>query len=73
MTASTAVMGWFIWNTMRALAALGLTLLATSVVLAVWFMFKVGLAWVAILVIVLALVLALLTLRALYRQRRPAR
>jgi hypothetical protein len=65
-------MGWFIWNTMRVLAALGLTLLGTSLVLLIWFMFKVGLAWVSILAIGLALLLALLTLKALYRRWRSA-
>ena len=63
-------MGWFIWNTMRALAVLGLTLFGASYVLLIWFMFKVGLAWVSILAIGLALFLALLLLKALYRRRR---
>jgi hypothetical protein len=45
------------WNTMRALAALGLLVLGGGVLMLVWFMFEVGLAWVSFVVIAGALVL----------------
>jgi hypothetical protein len=48
-------MGWLMWNAMRFLAWAGLALFATTLVLFVWFMFDVGFAWTAIVVIVLAL------------------
>jgi hypothetical protein len=51
------MLGWLMWNTMRFMAALGLAVLGGSVVLLIWFMFDVGLAWVAVAVLVGALVL----------------
>jgi hypothetical protein len=62
------MLGWFMWNGMRALAGLGLLILGGSVFLFVWFMFEVGLAWVAFVAIALLLVLAWLALRAIARQ-----
>jgi hypothetical protein len=54
---STAVVGWLMWNTMRLLAGIGLAILGVSVVILIWFMFEVGLAWVSIAFLVGALVL----------------
>jgi hypothetical protein len=53
----TAVVGWLIWNTMRLLAALGLTVLAGMVGLLIWFMFDAGLAWISIVLLAAGLVL----------------
>ena len=44
-------MGWIIWNAMRLAAALGFALFALTIVLFLWFMFDVGFAWVAIVVL----------------------
>jgi len=54
---STAVVGWLMWNTMRLLAGVGLAILGGSVVMLIWFMFEVGLAWVSIAFIAGAVVL----------------
>ena len=54
---SEAVVGWLMWNTMRLLAGLGLAVLAGGVLMLVWFMFEVGLAWVSIVVLAGAVVL----------------
>ena len=48
---SEAVVGWLMWNAMRLLAGLGLAVLAGGVVMLVWFMFEVGLAWVSIVLL----------------------
>jgi hypothetical protein len=61
------------WNGMRVLAALGLVILGGAVVLLVWFMFVVGLAWVSIVVIAVALLVGLYFLRRLYLRASPAR
>jgi hypothetical protein len=50
-------MGWIIWNATRLAAILGFALFAFSLILFVWFMFEVGIAWVGIVVLVLALLL----------------
>jgi hypothetical protein len=62
------MLGWFMWNGMRVFAGLGLLILGGSVVLLIWFMFEVGLAWVAFVAIALVLLLASLVLRAVARQ-----
>jgi hypothetical protein len=62
------MLGWFMWNGMRVLAGLGLLVAGGSLVLLIWFMFEVGLAWVAFVAIGLVLLLAWLVLRALARQ-----
>jgi hypothetical protein len=60
------VIGWLMWNTMRLLAALGLIILGAGVVMLVWFMFDVGLAWVSIVVLAgAALLLATFVRRVL--------
>ena len=43
--------GWLLWNAMRVLAALGLVVLGGSLALLVWFLFKVGFAWIGFVVI----------------------
>jgi energy-converting hydrogenase Eha subunit E len=65
---SAAMLGWFLWNGMRVLAGLGLVVLGGSLFLLIWFMFEVGLAWVAFVAIGLVLLLASLVLRAVARQ-----
>jgi hypothetical protein len=50
-------MGWLIWSAMRVLAAFGFLLFGTAFVLFIWFMFEVGFAWAAIVVIGLVLLL----------------
>lgn len=55
-------MGWLMWNTMRFLAWAGLAVFATTLVLFIWFMFDVGFAWTAVVVIAL---LALLVVYAM--------
>lgn len=62
--------GWLLWNAMRLFAALGLAVLAGSLALLVWFLFVVGFAWIAILVIGLAMLLVFFPLRNLWRARR---
>jgi len=62
--------GWLLWSTMCVLAALGFAVLGGSLVLLVWMMFEVGLAWVAILLIGLALLLVFSSLKNLWRARR---
>jgi hypothetical protein len=54
---STAMVGWLLWNTMRLLAGIGLAILGGSVVILIWFMFEVGLAWVSLAFIAGGLVL----------------
>jgi hypothetical protein len=56
-------MGWLIWNTMRLLAALGFALFTLTLVLFVWFMFEVGFAWFAIVVIGLASLLVFFSVK----------
>jgi hypothetical protein len=51
------------WNTMRLLAALGLTILGGSGVMLIWFMFLVGFAWISFVAIGSALVLAVVLVR----------
>jgi hypothetical protein len=54
------------WNAMRLLAALGLVILGGVVVMLIWFMFEVGLAWVSIVALVGAVaLLAVFVRRAL--------
>jgi hypothetical protein len=67
------MIGWLMWNGMRVLAALGLLILGGGVVLLVWFMFEVGLAWIAIVVIAVVLLAAFYVLRRLYAGARPPR
>jgi len=62
--------GWLLWNAMRVLAALGLVVLGGSLALLVWFLFKVGFAWIGFVVIGLAMLLVFVTLRNLWRARR---
>jgi hypothetical protein len=62
--------GWLLWNAMRVLAALGLVVLGGSLALLVWFLFKVGFAWIGFVVIGLAMLLVFFTLRNLWRARR---
>jgi hypothetical protein len=69
---STAVVGWLIWNTMRLLAAIGLAILGGSVVMLIWFMFEVGLAWVSIALIAGALVLLVTFVRRALSGLGPA-
>lgn len=56
-------MGWLIWNTMRFLAFAGLALFTMSIVLFLWFMFDVGFAWTAIVVIMLAALLVFFSIK----------
>lgn len=60
------------WNGMRALAALGLAILGGSVLMLVWFMFEVGLAWVSFVVIAGALVLLAVFVRRLLTGLGPS-
>jgi len=56
------------WNGMRLLAALGLTILGGSVVLLIWFMFDVGFAWISIVALASAVVLAVHFLRRAHEE-----
>ena len=56
-------MGWIIWNAMRLAALLGLAFLTLTLIFFVWFMFNVGFAWVGIVVIVLASLLLLFSVK----------
>ena len=60
------------WNMMRALAALGFVVLGGGVLMLVWFMFVVGLAWVSFVVIAGALVLLAVFVRRLLTGLGPA-
>jgi len=60
-------MGWVIWNAMRLAALLGFALFTVTIVLFLWFMFDVGFAWAAIVVI--GLVFLLLFFSVKNRQR----
>ena len=60
-------MGWVIWNAMRLAAVLGFALFTLTIVLFLWFMFDVGFAWTAIVVI--GLVVLLLFFSVKNRQR----
>ena len=59
-----AMVGWLMWNTMRLLAGVGLLILAGGVVMLIWFMFEVGLAWVSIVVLAGVVVLLVTLVRA---------
>jgi hypothetical protein len=63
-------LGWLLWNAMRVLAALGFVVLAGALALLVWFLFKVGFAWIAFVAIGLAILLVFFPLRNLWRDRR---
>jgi len=58
-----AMVGWLMWNTMRLLAGVGLLTLAGGVVMLIWFMFEVGLAWVSIVVLAGVVVLLVTLVR----------
>jgi hypothetical protein len=60
------------WNTMRALAALGFVILGGGVFMLVLFMFEVGLAWVSFVVIAGALVLLAVFARRLLTGLGPS-
>jgi hypothetical protein len=57
------MVGWLMWNTMRLLAGVGLLTLAGGVVMLIWFMFEVGLAWVSIVVLAGVVVLLVTLVR----------
>jgi hypothetical protein len=65
------VIGWLMWNTMRLLAGLGLTILGGGVVLLIWFMFDVGFAWISFVFLGTALGVAFFFLRRVYLNTRP--
>jgi hypothetical protein len=65
------MIGWLMWNGMRLLAALGLTILGGGVVLLIWFMFDVGFAWISWVAIASAVALAVYFLGRLYSGARP--
>jgi Ca2+/Na+ antiporter len=68
------MIGWLMWNGMRLMAALGLTVLAGSLVMLIWFMFDVGFAWLSFVVIGLLVLLAVFVLkRALALRRKEQR
>jgi hypothetical protein len=58
-------MGWLMWNTMRVAATIGFALFTLTIILFVWFMFEVGFAWVAIVVIALAALLVFFSVKNL--------
>jgi hypothetical protein len=64
------MIGWLMWNGMRLMAALGLTVLAGSLVMLIWFMFDVGFAWLSFVVIGLLVLLAVFVLRRALALRR---
>ena len=51
------------WNTMRFLALAGFALFTMSIVLFLWFMFDVGFAWAALVVIGLAALLVFFSVK----------
>jgi hypothetical protein len=57
------MIGWLMWNTMRLMAALGLTVLAGSLAMLIWFMFEVGFAWISFIIIGLLVLLGTFVLR----------
>jgi hypothetical protein len=64
------MIGWLMWNGMRLMAALGLTVLAGSLVMLIWFMFDVGFAWISFVVIGLLVLLAVFVLRRALASRK---
>jgi hypothetical protein len=64
------MIGWLMWNGMRLMAALGLTVLAGSLVMLIWFMFDVGFAWLSFVVIGLLVLLAVFVLKRALALRR---
>ncbi len=56
-------MGWVMWNAMRLAAGLGFAIATTTLVLFVWRMFDVGLAWVGFVVIGLASLLVFFSVK----------
>ena len=67
------MIGWLMWNGMRLMAALGLTVLAGSLVMLIWFMFDVGFAWISFVVIGLLVVMAVFVLRRALATRKKER
>ena len=57
------MIGWLVWKAMYVVAVLGAALVTLTFILFVWFMFDVGFAWVAVVVIGLVSLLLFFAVR----------